>query len=78
MAALLTIHNAGPDEAVVLVGGRLQCRIPPGRQLSMSCSKPVKFENSPKLSAQELAEHMGIPVDKLQDSGPGRYASEEM
>lgn len=78
MASLITVHNAGPDEAIVLIGGTMRCRIPAGHDISMSVARPVKFENVPPLTRRELAEHMGIPELQVDNNEPGRYASEEM
>lgn len=71
MAALVTVHNDGPD-AVELRVGRRSVLLSAGEEFRMSTANVVSVGPLPKIDPQELALHMGT----RPDVAPCRYAEE--
>jgi hypothetical protein len=58
MAALVTVHNDGPDAVEIRVGRR-SLLLYAGQDFRVATNHAVEVANLPKISADELALHMG-------------------
>lgn len=72
MAALVTVRNDGPD-AVELRIGRKSVLLYAGKSHCVATSHAVEVNNLPKLSAEELALHMGTRAASVTAN---RYAED--
>lgn len=58
MAALVTIFNEGPDEAMVKIGPRW-VRLAPGESTRTNATHPLEVEPMPKVDPAALAIDLG-------------------
>lgn len=82
MSALLTIRNDGPDDAIIVLGGKPNDpnanarRLGAGQEIRIGTSVPVAFGAAKPLTREEIAMHNGIALDQLEDRTPGRFVEE--
>lgn len=72
MAALVTVHNDGPDAMEVRIGCR-SVLLYAGQDFRIATSHAVQLHHLPQISAEELALHMG---GRVQDGEKNRYAED--
>lgn len=71
MGALVSVHNDGPDAVELRIGGR-SLLLYAGQDYKVATSHVVEVCMLPKISAEELAMHMGGRPSESQN----RYAED--
>lgn len=75
MAALVTIHNDGPDAAMVRIGPRW-VRLEAGESTRTNATHPLEIEPLPKVDPTLLKVDLGIIPGKDDNLPPCQLASD--